>query len=385
MPTTTCANCRAEVGDAAFCPRCGRVVLSPQSADQSTDQSADESAGQGADQPADESLGQATGVAREEPTDTAERPAARRSVEPAPAASTPGPARFPLYADDLDVAAHSRPRADHTGHEEPSPAQRPAYAPAYLGEGDDGDRRGGAATWLPWVIVALVMVLVAAGGVWLLLSPGEDDTAADPPAASQSAPQDSGTAPSEEPPPSSEEPPTESSSAPTEPPPAGDPVDVASAATATAPRTAPPNVDAFGNRTTYVAANMLDGQADTCWRMAGDGTGAELTFQLAAPTAMTRVGLINGYAKNAVVGGRNLNWYIGNRRVLAAQWVFDDGTTVDQPLGATKQMQSIDLGGPVTTSTVTLRLSAVSAPGTGRSARDFTAVSEVTLVGTPAG
>ena len=78
--------------------------------------------------------------------------------------------------------------------------------------------------------------------------------------------------------------------------------------------------------------------------MAGDGTGAELTFQLAAPTQLTRVGLINGYAKNAVVGGRNLNWYVGNRRVLAAQWVFDDGTTVDQPLGATKQMQTIDLG-----------------------------------------
>ena len=159
---------------------------------------------------------------------------------------------------------------------------------------------------------------------------------------------------------------------------------MASTATATAPRTAPPNADAFGNRTTYVAANMLDGRPDTCWRMAGDGTGAELTFQLAAPTALTRVGLINGYAKNAVVGGRNLNWYVGNRRVLAAQWVFDDGTTVDQPLQATKQMQTIDLGAPVTTSTVTLRLVAVSSPGTGRSARDYTAVSEVTLVGTPA-
>ena len=91
---------------------------------------------------------------------------------------------------------------------------------------------------------------------------------------------------------------------------------------------------------------MLDGRADTCWRMAGDGTGVESTFQLAGPTTMTRVGMINGYAKNAVVGGRNLNWYVGNRRVLSAQWVFDDGTTVDQPLGATKKMQTIDLGGP---------------------------------------
>ena len=166
--------------------------------------------------------------------------------------------------------------------------------------------------------------------------------------------------------------------------PAGDPVDVAASATATAPAAAPPNEDAFGNRTTYVAANMLDGRADTCWRMAGDGTGVELTFQLAGPTTMTRVGMINGYAKNAVVGGRNLNWYVGNRRVLSAQWVFDDGTTVDQPLGATKKMQTIDLGGPVTTTVVRLHLVAVSSPGTGRSARDYTAVSEVTLIGTPA-
>jgi hypothetical protein len=167
------------------------------------------------------------------------------------------------------------------------------------------------------------------------------------------------------------------------PPPTGDPVDVASTAVASAPSTAPPNADAFGNRTTYTAANMLDGLAETCWRMAGDGTGVELTFRLASPTAVTRVGMINGYAKNAVVGGLNLNWYVGNRRVLSAQWVFDDGTSVDQPLGATKQMQTIDLGAPVTTSTVTLRLVAVSSPGTGRSARNYTAVSEVTLVGTP--
>jgi len=100
---------------------------------------------------------------------------------------------------------------------------------------------------------------------------------------------------------------------------------------------------------------------------------------------LTRVGMINGYAKNAVVGGRNLNWYVGNRRVLSAQWVFDDGTTVDQPLGSTKQMQTIDLGTPVSTSTVTLRLVSVSAPGTGRSARNYTAVSEVSLVGSPTG
>jgi hypothetical protein len=128
---------------------------------------------------------------------------------------------------------------------------------------------------------------------------------------------------------------------------------------------------------------MLDGRPDTCWRMAGDGTGVELRFTLAAPTTLTRVGMINGYAKKALEGGHKLDWYVGNRRVLDAQWVFDDGTTVDQSLAETKDLQTIDLDSPVTTSTVVLRLVSVSAPGTGRSARNYTAVSEVSLVGTP--
>ena len=84
--------------------------------------------------------------------------------------------------------------------------------------------------------------------------------------------------------------------------PEGGPVDVAASATATAPAAAPPNEDAFGNRTTYVAGNMLDGRAVRAggWLVTAR---VELTFQFAGPTTMTRVGMINGYAKNAVVRG----------------------------------------------------------------------------------
>jgi hypothetical protein len=291
---------------------------------------------------------------------------------------TPGPPRYPLYADDTtdSVEAHVDPDA----RPEPPPSDPTSYLDDQ--DLDDDYERRMVPAWLPWVLVALMLVLVAVGGIWLLLSPDDDDSATESPAASVSASPETSDEPA---PPSSSaaEEPSSSAPPPSETVPVGDPVDVAASATATAPTAAPPNEDAFGNRTTYVAANMLDGRADTCWRMAGDGTGVELTFQLAGPTTMTRVGMINGYAKNAVVGGRNLDWYVGNRRVLSAQWVFDDGTTVDQPLGATKKMQTIDLGGPVTTSVVRLHLVAVSSPGTGRSARDYTAVSEVTLVGTP--
>ena len=92
MPTT-CASCRAEVGDAAFCPQCGQAVLSPQSA------------GQTAPPPT-------RGDWR---TDTAERAATRSPVEPAPATTTPGPVRFPLYADELDVHGHTQGPTEDTG------------------------------------------------------------------------------------------------------------------------------------------------------------------------------------------------------------------------------------------------------------------------------
>ena len=340
--TTTCAHCGAEVGDASHCPRCGQAVLSPQAALPPRDRG----------------------------TDTAERAAVRAPVEPPPA-SVPGPARFPLYADEspdsyLDTAVHE-PVA-------PVPPVLPPDQVTYPRESR------GAPPWLPWAIVALVMVLVAVGGIWLLFAPGDDTSTANPPVRSAKASPSAADSPS----PSASSPagptPSDTTAAPT-----GNPVDVAGRATATAPSTAPPNADVFGNRTTYVAGNMLDGSPSTCWRMAGDGTGASLTFTLASPTTMTQVGMINGYAKTADVAGRKLNWYVGNRRVLSAQWVFDDGTTVDQTLRETKAMQTVDLKTPVTTSTVTLRLVSVSTPGTGRSRRDYTAISEVTLVGTPAG
>ena len=156
---------------------------------------------------------------------------------------------------------------------------------------------------------------------------------------------------------------------------------MASLATAIVPGTAPPNQDLQGNMVRYEARNMLDGVAETCWRMPGDGSGGEITFQLAEPTTLTSVGMINGYAKLATdAAGRELDWYHGNRRVLAVEWVFDDGTTVGQTLSDTDQMQTVDVS--VTTTTVQLRLLRVSAPGTGRARRDYTAISDVALVGT---
>ena len=129
---------------------------------------------------------------------------------------------------------------------------------------------------------------------------------------------------------------------------------------------------------------MLDGVPTTCWRMPGDGSGSTISVTLAEPTTLSEVGIINGYAKTSDdAGGRVFNWYRGNRRVLAVEWSFDDGTVVSQSLEEVRRLQTVDVD-DVTTSTVTLRLVTVSAPGTGRSARDYTAISDLSLVGTPA-
>lgn len=156
--------------------------------------------------------------------------------------------------------------------------------------------------------------------------------------------------------------------------------EVAGTARASAPRHAPPAVDVAGRPVTYVAPNMVDGRADTCWRVAGNASGTVLTFRLAQPTTLTRVGLINGYDKIAFSHGHPVDWYTGNRRVLSVDWVFDDGTTVSQPLAFSRTMQGMSID-PVRTQTVKLRITSVSPPGRGRAARDDTAVSEVSLRG----
>ncbi|MFC4786635.1 NADase-type glycan-binding domain-containing protein [Nocardioides sp. MAHUQ-72] len=254
---------------------------------------------------------------------------------PPPPAGTDGP-RFPLFADEVVPA--------------PEP---PAGDPHRAGRG-----------WLAWAVGATVLVLVAALGGWLLLGGDDEQPArAEAKSTAKKEPGGSGKQPSTAP--------------------DGEPGDLAREATAKVPATAPPNQDTSGNMVRYDARNMLDGVASTCWRMAGDGSGEEITFDLPTDTRLTAVGMINGYAKVAAdQRGRSLDWYHGNRRVLTVEWAFDDGTTVTQALRDTMRMQTLRIE-PVTTRTVTLRLLSVSKPGKGRAARNYTPISDVTLRGAP--
>jgi hypothetical protein len=226
--------------------------------------------------------------------------------------------------------------------------------------------------WPVFVAVGVVLVLIVVMGIWLLkgrndepgsASPTPADSPADKPA---DKPSDSTSTPSAGP--------SETVRAPE------DTDELVRTATASVPVTAPPGQDIRGDKVPYTANNMLDGVPSTTWRMPGDGTGQTLTFTLETESVLTEVGLINGYAKIDRAGdGPAINWYLRNRRVTEVEWGFDDGTTVKQALVQTSRMQTLPIP-PEETTNVTLTLLSVSAPGA-RNGRDYTPISDVTLVG----
>ena len=266
----------------------------------------------------------------------------------------------PLFADEVPGA----------------PAQgRPAYAsplePAYLADSPVEPRHGPGPGM--WIGVVVVMVLALVLGGFLLFHSGGGADSAQP--AQPIVPKEHRSAST----PSSPDPsPSEASSSPLQV--KGPPTNVAGFARASAPAHAPAGVDFAGQPVTYVAPNMVDGRNDTTWRTPGDATGMVLTFTLDQPTRLTRVGLVNGYSKIAYSRGRPYDWYHGNRRVLGVQWIFDDGSSVTQALGDSRTPQQVAIK-PTTTSTVKLKITSVSRPGTGRAARNDTAISEVLLLG----
>jgi hypothetical protein len=320
-----CAQCGHEFDLGRFCTNCGHPV----------------------DAPVDEGLDFWRTDTAERPAQTAPTPLRDEAAPPpAPAPAQPdATARYPLFADQ--VTTPQRPEATHSHR-----AGRP---------------------WLPWVAGAVAMLLVAGLGAWLLF--GGDDSEADLVAGETRSDSDKE--------PSRQENAGKQETKPAPPPQTGKPADVAAQATAVVPSTATPSTDFDGNVVRYEARNMLDGVPATTWRMPGDGAGETISLDLADKTKLTRVGLINGYAKTGrTASGGALDWYTGNRRIRSVEWVFDDGSKVTQELIETRKLQTMDID-PVATSSVQLRLIRVSPPGQGPARRDYTAISDVALLGSP--
>jgi hypothetical protein len=308
-------------------------------------------------------------------TDTAERrlpPVTAPSDPRTPPAATapPPPPRYPLFADELDTwtpgggsAAESAVVAPPVAEPAPAAPEPDAGMPiwasepeadvyaAYDGYAEEDARRS---PWL-WILVALLGLALVVTAWWFLVrddgstGSGRDDDLSGTPTATVE----------------------------------NDDVDVARRANAKAPETAPPNQDVDGQQVSYDASNMLDGVPETAWRATGDGTGLALRFTLREATELHQVGLVNGYAKTSGDDqGRSYDWYLGNRRITEVVWLFQGGVKVRQQLGEDRELQMVDID-PVTTRRVVLRLVGVTSPGEGTASRNFTAISEVSLMGTP--
>lgn len=153
--------------------------------------------------------------------------------------------------------------------------------------------------------------------------------------------------------------------------------EVAALAEVDVPDTAPDGSDSAGNAISYGAANLVDGDATTAWRTSGDAGGGEIVLTLPAAQTITSVGIVNGYAKVDEASGDDR--YEQNRRILAATWIFDDGTEASYQLRETTDPQTFTLDEPVETTTIHIRIDEVSDPG----GRDYTAISELNLIGDP--
>ena len=305
----------------------------------------------------------------------------RPPTVPPPVMSAPPAARYPLFADEAEgrLGAPAAPLG-------PPPAAPPAGAvtsttgvatgvASYAGHRDGTPRR----SRLPWLVGVAVLLVVALVGALLLVAGNDTDPGRAEDTTGGSGGSSAGPSPSTGRGARGDDRPASPGTTLTKKPRRSRPAQITRSLTVEVPQTAAPNQDLSGNVVRYEATNMIDGVPTTCWRMPGSAAGEEIVLTLAEPTKVAQVGMINGYAKTS----GDLDWYTGNRRILSAEWIFDDGTTVAQALIESQAMQTLAVK-PVTTSTIRLRLVDVSPPGRGRSARNYTAISDLSITGTPA-
>lgn len=366
----TCVRCGAELGVGRFCLNCGHPIGAP------------------APDAPHTAVAQApprTGVTAPPPRETprerqAEKDAVKQRPEvveaPEPAAEAPEVSEGPPAAVPVQ-AADPVPLP-------PAPTTPPGWEPAWDPESDllpyhevdelESEAPLTGRAWIFWVVGAMVLVGLVVVLLQVFESDPVDDTATEQSsgqssAQSPAAPDDGATEPDDG---------GEGSEEPESPAPegVGKRFDLADTATFAAPATAPPTQDFDGNTVAYEASQMGDSSPATAWRMAGDATGQSITITLAETGVLSRVGLVNGYAKQVA----GVNWYPNNRRVLSATWSFDDGTSVEQTFAERPTMQLLKVP-PVQTGSVTLTITSVTPPGSGPLGRDYTAISEITLIG----
>ena len=135
----------------------------------------------------------------------------------------------------------------------------------------------------------------------------------------------------------------------------------------------PDSQDACGNTIDYRPINAVDGDRSTAWMTPGDGSGVAFTIVFDQPSVVTEVGLVPGYDKFDPC--TSTDRFFEFRRVTSVRWTFDDATTIDQLVNPTPDLQTIAVGRPLVTSSVTMTILTTAAPGNPR--LDHTPVSEI--------
>lgn len=136
--------------------------------------------------------------------------------------------------------------------------------------------------------------------------------------------------------------------------------------------------DSQGNTTTFIPENAVDGRLDTAWRVEGDGLGQYIEFAFNGLVRIDEIKIVPGYAKIDASDGTNR--FIQNRRVRSVRITFSDGSSTNVKLNDEPQYQQISLQSPVVTTYIRITILETTEPGS-NDPRNFTAISEVTLIG----
>jgi len=136
--------------------------------------------------------------------------------------------------------------------------------------------------------------------------------------------------------------------------------------------TAPDSQDAAGNPVSFDAADAVDGDPTTAWRVPGNGVGDYLILTFDRPVHVQGIAMIPGYAKVDPVDGSDR--FVQNRRVSSAQFEFSDGQILAFSYTDDAEPQYAAIG--LETTEVTMRIITTTT-----AQRDFTAVSELQVYG----
>jgi hypothetical protein len=132
--------------------------------------------------------------------------------------------------------------------------------------------------------------------------------------------------------------------------------------------------------TTYVEANLIDGNPGTCWAEGAPGYGLTefIHFTWASPVTISQVRIIPGYDKIADGWDR----WTSNGRVRSFDLVFSDGSVESFAVTDTRALQTLVFGAPHTVTSVRFIITGAHEASPGPHRAEDTSVSELHFWGT---